>query len=113
MESLNLPESLGLANVMRCQEAAVYADGVRRRDIEVMQWEILPGPEFGRVKLAVRSAPGQTSAEGMSDFSALPAVGTEILVVGPSASGGGRFAGVVAAHILDIGTDSHGPGLEC
>ena len=98
MHTLTLAPVTAGTTVIRCRPARVYVNGQRKRHLEVLSWDVLPAPSFGRVRLVAAPSRLSASAGRVEEFGSLPAIGAQILIRPAPGSGGGEFQGIVAAH---------------
>jgi hypothetical protein len=87
----------------------VYADGVRRRDLKVLTWEVLGPPTFGRARLLLHPTAQPTRSSRLERTHELPPIGSSVLIQPGRPSGGVNFQGVVVAHRAELG--EHGEQL--
>jgi hypothetical protein len=86
-------------------------DGVRRRDLHVLSWEIVEPPVFGRVAMACHAtASGQ--APRIEDIGDFPPIGAAVWVRPAEDSAGEDFHGAVTGHRLEIGETGEGLVVE-
>jgi hypothetical protein len=105
MEKLSLAAAIQTQTVLKCPPGRVYVDGVRRRDMHVLSWEVLGPPVFGRVMLTSQPVAPESPPPRIEDFGSLPAIGSVVLIR-PAADGAGEdFCGFVTAHRLEVGQD--------
>jgi len=72
--------------------------------LEVLVWEILPAPTFGRVRLALRTL-RHAPSKRIEDIASLPPIGARVLIRPARQCGGGEFRGKITGHIIDVGDD--------
>ena len=105
MLSIILPSPTESPTILKCRPARVYVRGRRRRNLEVVTWEVLPAPRFGRATLAVKPRPQDGLTKATADVAALPPVGARVLIRPAPRSGGGELRGIVTGHSINIGRD--------
>ena len=111
MKAINIPPRPANGRVVRCRQPEVYVDGVRRRDLMVLQWEMLGPPQFGRLTLApALIVPGQVQSR-FGDPGCLPEIGAAVRV--SSESSGRLFVGAVSAHRHEVGPGDERLVAEC
>lgn len=100
MQTLRLRAAPPTGTIIRCHNPRVYIDGLRRRDLIVLAWELLAAPEFGRVKLV-----GLTSEPGLPriEDAVLPPIGAAVRIDAPQ--DGEDFHGFVARHLVEVNAD--------
>jgi len=106
MQTLTLQPYDQNSTTIRCRQPMVYIDGRRRRDLEVMTWETLPAPDFGRVRLALRGWRVTAQSKRLENTGALPPIGARVAIVPADSSGGCEFVGAVTGHSLQVSGDS-------
>jgi len=111
MNTLNLVRHSGEPRAWTCPPAAVYIDGARRRDLELLSWQRQPAPEFDSAVLALSAAAGRLPRFGESHR--LPAIGSKVTLVHPPGGKGERFIGMVSGHGMTVGEDSERLTVEC
>ena len=102
MQTLTLQPQQSIPPIIRCGIPRVYVDGRRRRDLQVLSWEIRKAPSFGRIKLGMGelvSGENQTSVENLYK---LPDIDSQILVKPPIGFGQREFRGVVTQHVAQV-----------
>ncbi|MHC4981553.1 MAG: hypothetical protein ACYTF6_00080 [Planctomycetota bacterium] len=105
MQTLTLTPTAGANRVVRCRLARVYIDGQRKRDLKVVSWEVMPAPTFGRARLTLHPSPLAATKRRIEDVSALPSVGTQLVIRPARGSCGGEFHGIISAHHLEVAED--------
>ncbi len=98
MPSLRLASLPETATTIKCRLARVYVDGQQRRDLVVLSWEEAEAPRFGKVALALRSQATTLDSKRIQDLTALPPMGSEILIVPADITVGKSFRGIVSGH---------------
>ncbi len=85
------------APALQAATAKVYVDGLRRRDLHVTEWELLPAPEFDRCTVALGSF-ARGELDRMESIGRLPRIGSRISILNESV--GGEFHGIVVRHCV-------------
>lgn len=112
MNTINISPRPGDARVVRCRPPAVYVDGERRRDLTVLQWELLGPPTFSRVVLTTVGTPAGRPPARFGDIHRLPPVGALVRVCCVPA-GGAQFTGTVVSQRQAAGPRGERIIAEC
>ena len=105
MRTLTIASNPG-QTVVPCRPPAVYVGGARRRDLDVLNVEHLPGPELGRVVMALHPPAEGVVAGRVEQGAVLPPIGSDVLIRPTPGCDAGAFPGRVAEHRIDIGEDA-------
>ncbi len=106
MQTVTIQPATPQQDVLRCWPVRVFVAGQRRHDLAVKSWSVLPGPEFGHVKLMLQSPVSEAGVAEISDYRKLPAVGSRIIIKPQPGSGAVEFQGVVTAHVVKAGGEN-------
>jgi len=99
--------------VLSCATARVYVDGRRDRELEVLEWEALPAPVFGKAVVAVAELDPAGPCRRLGDPDGLPPIGSQITIDLAGQTGAGQFIGRVSAHSLVVREDGERFVAEC
>ncbi len=99
--------------VIRCQPARIYIDGARHRDLQLITWDVLPAPDFGKVMLTVAAMNSTGDTGRIENRGELPAIGASVVIRPPHGSGGLEFIGYVTSHEFKVEQDTEQVFIEC
>ncbi len=102
MTTLTLSATRRSHTVLRPVPPAVYVEGVRRRDLKVLTWEVLGPPTFGRARLLLHPAAQPTRPLRLEGTSELPPIGSSVLIRPVGNGDGVNFQGIVVAHRAEL-----------
>jgi len=83
MQTLTLQPQPSIPPIIQCGVPRVYVDGWRRRDLQVLSWELRKAPLFGRVKLGMGELTSGQSQTSIENLYRLPDIDSRILVKPP------------------------------
>jgi len=108
MPTLTLSPPTAASHAFRPPQPRVYVNG-RRMPLDVLQWEALPAPQFGRAVVAARYRGTAKAAETLHD-PRLPAIGAEVRIC--AGDGGAELLGEVTGRTARWGGDGARPSAE-
>ncbi len=112
MNNLTLPAEDN-HDIIPCQPARIYIDGVRRRDLQLITWDVLPAPDFGKAMLTM-AAMNSTGATGrIENRGELPSIGANVVIRPSHQTGGLEFVGYVTSHEFKAEQDTEQVLVEC
>ncbi|MBN1941820.1 MAG: hypothetical protein JW849_00840, partial [Phycisphaerae bacterium] len=109
MQTVTIQPRDYFSGVVPCDSARVYIAGRRRRELQVLTWQVEPAPTFGRVRLAVQETLSVIRPVGLHQASRLPDVGSEALLRPALGFGESEFPGLVERH--DVSSNQAGERL--
>jgi len=113
MNTLTLPSESNEKTVVRCPPAIIRVHGAIRRDLQLLEWVVEPGPSFGKAFLVVSGPPQPGSSARLGDTSRLPAIGADVRINTASRSDGGEFLGSVTGHSFVVDEQGERFTAEC
>ncbi|MHC4294736.1 MAG: hypothetical protein ACYSTL_04050 [Planctomycetota bacterium] len=113
MNTLILSPTTEQQRVVQSQVAAIYVDGKRRRDLQLLKWEVLPAPEFGKVTLSLAGSFAARRAVRLGDPTRLPPIGSKVKIKPSAIFRGANFIGSVTAHSIVVNEQTERFVAEC
>jgi len=113
MNTLTLPSESNDETIVRCPPAIISVNGAVRRDLELLEWVIEPGPSFGGAFLVVSGPPCPQPGARLGDRGRLPAIGAKVRIRAALGSGGGEFVGSVTGHSFVVDEQEERFTAEC
>ncbi len=95
MNKLILASSANQGTVLKSDPPAIYVDGARRRELQLLKWEILPSPSFGKAIISATGSYVTGPCGRLGDPNELPAIGANIRIREAGRSSGAEFLGSV------------------
>ncbi len=98
MQTLTLSPLTISDRIFRCRPVKICVEGLRRRDLEVVEWRLLREYPFARATLVKRLPRIVAGGARMEDVSSLPQIGSSVSIHPPRGYGSGRLPARVVAH---------------
>ncbi len=105
MQLLTLASRTETQRLIKCKPARVYIDGSRRRDLQVLLWELLSAPRFGRARLTLQPSQLSPVRGRIEDLPSLPDIGSQVLIKPVPNFGSEEFRGIVTRYIVEVGQE--------
>ncbi len=112
MSDLTIHPDSATTNVTSPPPMPVYVNGLRRRDLHVENWSILPAPDFARAKIVMAMSGRYRPNRRIEDVGVLPAIGESLQIRLADVGEHVVFDGYVSRHLAGAGPDEESLAIE-
>ncbi len=112
MSDLTIYPSSATTNVTSPPPMPVYVNGLRRRDLHVENWSILPAPDFARATIIMAMSGRYRPNRRIEDVGILPAIGESLQIRLADVGEQVVFDGYVSRHLAGAGPDEESLAIE-
>lgn len=112
MSDLTIHPASATTNVTSPPPMSVCVNGMRRRDLHVENWRILPAPDFARAKITMAMSGRYRPNRRIEDVGVLPAIGESLQIRISDVGEHVVFDGYVSRHLAGAGPDEESLSIE-